>query len=368
MQSVSIDKGYILIYRLLDIAEEIDLAAAERILKERTGLSRLRLTRSTRQAFQIRNAPILVSLGETNVRTGTQTHRAETYAKIWEYGVISFQFQLQIPPGTSWSDLVGWASIIELDSSFDEAARRHGNEMTRTLEKALKGLHEWEGNEDYAVYFLERINGIEKASQLFQAADIPALIVGEPAIPLAPKIRVSIEESVIQYGDGDLAVVDWNSAVVVEPTGQRDVVDVLEFAVTHLMEFRYYDDLLDKRLDYLYESIEKRRGSILMGRYSKLSHEASSRFIEFSEFIERVENSLKVVGDFYLANVFRMAVNRFRLRDWEDSVTRKMNLLARVSELLQGEVNVQRSHWLEIIIIALIAFEIVSALLKNVIP
>jgi hypothetical protein len=41
-----------------------------------------------------------------------------------------------------------------------------------------------------------------------------------------------------------------------------------------------------------------------------------------------------------------------------------MNLLAQVSQILQGEVNVNRGHWLEIIIIFLIAFELLSAVLK----
>jgi hypothetical protein len=103
---------------------------------------------------------------------------------------------------------------------------------------------------------------------------------------------------------------------------------------------------------------------MIRGKFRQLSDEASSRYIEFSEFIERVENSLKVVGDFYLATVYRAATRRFRLADWQQDITRKMNILAQVSSLLQGEINIRRSHWLEIVIIALIAFEIVSALFK----
>ncbi|MGZ3682673.1 MAG: hypothetical protein ACXVCI_02415 [Bdellovibrionota bacterium] len=95
-----------------------------------------------------------------------------------------------------------------------------------------------------------------------------------------------------------------------------------------------------------------------------MSKTASTRYIEFSEFTERVENSLKVVGDFYLATVYRAATRRFRLNDWQQDITRKMNLLAQVSSLLQGEVNIRRSHWLEITVIVLILFEVVSALLK----
>ena len=174
-------------------------------------------------------------------------------------------------------------------------------------------------------------------------------------------------ESTFQYASNDLAVIDWNSAVVVEPQGQRDIPDVLEFALTHLMEVRYYDELLDRRLNELYTEIGiKRKNMMFRSRFLKLSHEANSRYIEFSEFIERVDNSLKVVGDFYLATIFRALTRRFRLQDWESSIKHKMNLLARVSELLQGEVNVQRSFLMEVIIILLIAFEVISAIVKTV--
>lgn len=363
MENVTVEKGYALVYRILDIAEEIDLQEVERLLKERGGLGRMRMARGTRQAFHVRNAPVRISLGPSTVHIGDGAYEAEVYAKVWDYGILSLQFQLPIAAGTAWDELVRLSAKIDERSDFDEIARRLGRELTRVLEIAMKLPHEWEGIEDYAIFFFERLGGIQAAAELAVKADIPALIIGEPAEKLAPRLRAGILDTMTQYGERDLAVIDWNAAVVVEPSGQRDVADVLEFAVTHLMEFRYYDDLLDKDLAVLYDSIEEGRRPF-RNRYGKLSHEASSRFIEFAEFFERVENSLKVVGDFYLATVFRTAAQRFRLRDWEESITRKMNLLARVTELLQGEVNVSRSHWLEIIIIVLIAFEIVSALFK----
>ena len=74
--------------------------------------------------------------------------------------------------------------------------------------------------------------------------------------------------------------------------------------------------------------------------------------------MERVDNSLKVVGDFYLALIFRGATQKFRIKDWQDSISRKMAILAQVSELLEGEMNVRRSHWLEFAVVFLFIFEI----------
>jgi hypothetical protein len=214
------------------------------------------------------------------------------------------------------------------------------------------------------IYFLEEFEADVSARNLLERADVAALMLAEDDTVLAKATRESIVENVYQYGDNDLALVEWNSALVVEPNGIRDVPDILEFALTHLLEMRFYDDLLDFRLNALYDDVERRKGFRLRSPFGKISEEASTRYIEFSEFIEKVENSLKVVGDFYLATVYRAATRRFRLDDWQKNITRKMSLLAQVSSLLQGELNIRRSHLLEITVIVLIAFEILSAALK----
>ncbi len=364
MQPLSIRKGRVIVYRIFDIAEEVDLSAVENALRT-AGTSRLSLARSTGHALVVRNAPVTLSLGVSRVRVGTREIDVEMFARIWDYGVMSVQFHVPVEAGTTWDALVRLAAAAEDDNNFDAVARVRGNELRTELRNALVEPHEPHGLEDYIVYLLEEIDGLSSPAQLMEAADVAALILGEPAVALSPRVRKPIVESTFQYSSGDLAVIDWNSALLVEPSGSRDVADMLEFAATHLTEFRYFDELLDIRLDRLYDSIDRRRVTTLFRRdYEDLSREAGSLYIEFSEFVERVENSLKFVGDFYLATIFRAAVTRFNLREWEDNVSRKMNVLTNVSEVLKNEVDVSRSHWLEIIVIVLIVFEIVSAILR----
>jgi hypothetical protein len=362
-ETIKIRKGTILLFRCFDIAEEVNLSQVEQILtQDASHKERLRLSRPTGQAIIIRNAPITISLGETPITIMNRDYAAETTARIWDYGVLSILFHLTIPEGTDWNQLLGKAAAIEANSEIDMIARKRAKELTARLSEALQQPSEWEGLEDYTIYFLEQVDGARNAAEFAERADIPALMLGETDRNLSKENRDALKEYTYSYRDNDLAVIDWNSALVWEPSGMRDIPDVLEFAVTHLLEMRYYDDLIDRRLGVLYDSIEARRRHKGRLPFWKLSHEASTRFIEFSEFLGRVENSLKVVGDFYLARVFRGAIRRFRVADWQGSISRKMNILAQVSELLQGEVNTQRSMLLEIIIIVLIAFEILYAL------
>ena len=363
MTDISIARGTVIVYRVYDVAEQFDLGRIERDLSVGRGPSRLVIARSTGHALVVRDAPITLSLGACGVRLGGGEVAADLFARVWSYGVVSLQFRIPIEPGTSWSALVRCAALVEDDNDVTERATARVRELATTLHPAATLPHEPQGEEDYVVYLLEELEGVGDLAELSKRVDIPALILGEPEQRLSDDVRRPILESSLSYSSRDLAVVDWNSALVIDDSGSRDVPDILEFAVTHLMEFRYFDTLLDDRLESLYDSIEARRRlrSFFRSDYERLSHEASSLYLEFSEYVERLENSLKFVGDFFLATVFRRAATRFQLREWEESVSRKLNALARVSELLNAEVNTRRSHFLEIVVIALILFEIITA-------
>lgn len=367
-EGLKVEKGSLLIYRVFDVAEEIHLQEVERLLSQAGTTARVKLTRPLRQAIVIRNAPIRAQLGEHEVKLGSRTMKAEVAATIWDYGVLSIVFQIAIPPGTPWKTLLENSAYVTGDQPstdvFEPLARERARELCNIIKSAFTDAHEWGVYEDYAIFLFEKIQGVQNPKELIEKGALPSLILGEATESLSERSKQGILENVYQYASHDLVVIDWNAAVVVEPSGVRDIPDVLEFALTQLIEMRYYDDLLDRRLGELYDAIETRRKRGLGSRFSTISMEANTRFIEFSEYMERVDNSLKVVGDFYLAIIFRAATRRFRIDDWQQNITRKMNLLARVSELLQGQVNTQRSFLLEVVIILLIAFEVFSAIFR----
>ncbi len=363
--NVKIKKGTILIYRIFDIAEEINVSVAAASLKDIRGRESFNVPKFIDRGIVVKSPPVAFGLGKVPIQLpGGQRFEAEVLGKVRDYGVLSLIYQISIPEGTEWQTLVEQAADLEEGSEIDQIAIQQAKEVSQLIQGSLIKPTQTGIFEDYIIYFFEEFFDGVTGKNLTEKADVPALLLAEDDTEISAIARKIILENQYQYGANDLAFVEWNSALVVEPGGGREVPDILEFAVTHLLEMRYYDELLDQRLSSLYQDIENSKGRLLKGRFAQLYQEASSRYIEFSEFIEKVENSLKVVGDFYLATVYRAATKRFRLSDWQQNITRKMNLLAQVSSLLQGEVNMRRSHWLEITIILLIAFEIVSAILN----
>ena len=53
---VKIQKGSILIYRVFDVAEEVNLSRVEELLKSENSKARLKFTRTPRQVVIMRNA------------------------------------------------------------------------------------------------------------------------------------------------------------------------------------------------------------------------------------------------------------------------------------------------------------------------
>jgi hypothetical protein len=143
-----------------------------------------------------------------------------------------------------------------------------------------------------------------------------------------------------------------------------DIPTVLEICNAQLLELRYFDDQLDRSLRETYDSMQShaRRPVIFTNPYKPLARRVLITLLDLSELIERVENSLKIIGDFYLAKVYEAALFRLRVRAWQATVTRKQQILQNIYELIKGEVDASRSFTLEATVVILIVSEVVLAI------
>jgi hypothetical protein len=364
---VLIEKGQILEFRIFDIAEEIDLHKVELLLNQKQGESRVNITSKRTQTLIIKNPPIRLQLGEVDIPFAKELSRVEITATLWEYGSLSLCFSLPLkntPAATLLNYSVDLSYHEKIISDLNHLAQTKVKELLDLLKPAFKRPTVSAMREEYTVYFVEKTSANCKPRELLNLIDIPSLILAEKESQLSDSMREGILNSIYQYTDNDMVILDWNSAFVFEPSGTKDVVEILEFTLSQLLELRYYDDLLDHHIEQLYDNIEERRQRIFRTRISSLLHSANRHFLEFSEFVERITNSLKVVGDFYLATIYRSSIKKFRVNDWQDNVNRKISLLGQVSELLESEVNTRRGQIMELIIILLIFYEIVSPMFK----
>jgi hypothetical protein len=363
--------GSVHVYRLFDLADAVDLGRAEQLVTAPRSRFRLEGAQST-TALEIPRPPLHVALGRRRLPLASGERVAEASVRVFDYGVASVLYRLPIAPGTDLRELVPLAEELlgQPTPALDAAARAEAEELSRALLPALERPHAWEGLETYHVFVVRRFEEPCTASDVLAEAPLARLLLGETSpVPLSREEANDVLKHAFSYLADDLAVVDWNSAFLLEPSGVGDIPDLLEFATAHLLELRYYDALLDRELSRIYDEIEAgpRQGlrSLFTRRYARLQRRTAALLLELSEMIERLDNAVKIVGDFYLARVYQTAVRRFRLPAWQESVLRKQKLLAGVNELLSDASDTRRGELLEVIVILLILWEVLFALLRH---
>lgn len=81
--------------------------------------------------------------------------------------------------------------------------------------------------------------------------------------------------------------------------------------------------------------------------------------VDSAILFERVTNTLKLLGDQYLARVYRLASQRFHLESWDASIIRKLETLESIYGKITDRANNRRMEVLEWVIIVLIALSII---------
>jgi len=361
--------GRVTVYRLHDIGYAIALDRAAELLGAGP-TSRVRPERLEARAIEIRNPPISVPLRSLDLTLDRGICPATVSAHLFDFGVCSLQVQVQAPSGLSWSSFADFGASVErspdLKAVFDEMLGAITQRVAAAVDRpALAPV-----SEDYRVYRVDAISGGSATPVLRTLSDeqLVSLLIGERR-PLSHEARRELIPHRFSYYDDDLAVLTWEGALIVEPRADdRDVEHILEFANAQLLELRMHDLQLDAALPALYDRVEAaraRRRPRLAARFRAVLSDLQARVADVTETIERVENSLKVTNDVYLARIYAAALELFRERAWRSGIERKLTILRETYAMLNSEAQSARAELLEIAIVVLIVLELVLGILRG---
>lgn len=170
----------------------------------------------------------------------------------------------------------------------------------------------------------------------------------------------------LSYYDTDLVIVDENSSFIIDTEIPFDTINVLEYSLVQLLEMRTYDKILDKKLDELYSEIEKTDSK---KNYSKTLDELSKFTLWIQEITDKIDNTMKLVGDNYFAQLYSFAVDEFHLKEWDESLKSKNRELELIYQKLNNKVLEKHNQiyeitlvLLELIIVILIVIEVIPIL------
>ena len=130
---------------------------------------------------------------------------------------------------------------------------------------------------------------------------------------------------------------------------------------SQLLEFRYYDQLLDAELSRVYAGLQRGgwRQTAIGRRYTRAARQVHSLFIDVNELTDRAENALKIAGDVYAARVFGMTAARLGLDQWKANVREKLKTVDDIYRFAVERTAIARGEFLELTVVILILLEIV---------
>lgn len=350
------------VFRIYDVAQEIDLVAVESLLVGHRPVARIRLQRVAPKAIAFDDPPVVTDLLAPPLDIGGVRAPTRASARIYGFGVVSLSLEVGLPAEMGWAEFETFVRDAEREVSVLPFWRSGLDGLLEALTPAMRSPVASRMEEDYNIITVRELEPAIGAAELMERVDLVPVLTQEPQA-LSDAARRDVLRYAHSYYQDDLVILTWDRAFVLEPSDDDDIADLLEVANAQLLELRYYDALLDSELPHTYDQAAAVRATqaLLRGRYSRAANQMRALVAEVTLITEKVDNALKVTEDVYLARVYSSALELFRVRFWAGSIDRKLSLIRDTYTALYDEAMATRAEWLEAAIVFLIVLEIVMA-------
>jgi hypothetical protein len=356
-------RGHFRILSLFDIAEAVDLERLRALLGPEAAPRSPAFVHLTPEYAQAQNQPILESLEPIILPTG---EAVTPKIKYYWFGVASveltadFQCDFDILCGQSYR----WMNAPEVEQAAEDLLRKRLERFRPALIKpSLKWL-----DEDYLVIDIQSAEHADgrpfaAAEMLEQYADqITRLVRGELA-PLSASERDEVLRDALSYYANDLIVVGWAAALVYDkPDATSAIIDLLEYANTQLLEFRYYDELLTRLLSNVYSSLEGRESLLSRWRLPGRAVRVNRLRLDIMDLAERTEYAVKFISDTYYARVYRLCSAKIGVDDYKTLVAEKLKTAGELYAFMVAQFNERRMFVIEVVVAVLVLLDVILLL------
>ena len=289
--------------------------------------------------------------------------RLQAQIHYYEYGVVSIE--LQLPFEFDWRELLRLSSrsiaAPEIEKQAADSVRRS---LARARPALVKPYADWL-TEDYYIIQLHPMlkedgSAVTAAELIAERGEEIAQVVRGEEIRLADEERTEILQSRLSYYPDDLVVVGWTAALVYDtPEDALPVMQLLEYANSQLIEFRYYDETLTRLLADVYRSLDKGTGVLARWRLAREAGRLNTIRLDVRELTERMDNSIKFLSDMYSARVYRLAAGKVGVTDYRQLVDEKLRTAGDLYQFMMDQFQQGRAFVLELMVVVILVIELV---------
>ncbi len=351
----TIQNGTCFVIFAYDAARSINLELAEQRVHEATQRQTMPRKRRAPSYFEYQPPPLRVSQDTEPVHVGQFSARASVDLLVYDFGAVTVTYSF--PINGAFTDLLQLSEELYDNEFLLSDSRLRVNQLLQVMGEAANQASVAPFVEDYVVFHIESFSQLFNANRFCSdhGRQIAQILRAERQDLSDQEVDDAIAAR-ISFGTEDLTIVDWNAALLIDREGE-DVRAVLDFANVELLEMRYLDQRLDRALDQAYDAISRPSLNLLQvfGYYSSALRRVGELQMDNAILFEGVNNTLKLLGDQYLARVYRLINKRFHLDEWDASILRKLQTLESIYEKISNQATNRRMEILEWVIIILIA-------------
>ena len=345
----------------MEVGLAIDLRQAEAVLR---GAGRIRMPLARNPGgVDWTSAPLRLEQEAPPIEIDGHRVQPVVQLSLYDFGAISLAYRVAFQADAASLAALSGSAATHPALLADARARVAG--LMLAMADAVQRPLVREGVEDYLVFALHPREGVDAGAALAGLGEglVAGILRAESGRLGEQEIRDCVGATV-SYGPGDAAVIDWNAALVIDREPQA-TLDVLEFVNVELLEYRLLDEQLDASLEEAQRTMLRRRGAAAGWRAAHRDLERLADLqMDAAILYEEISNALKLLGDQFLARLYRAASRRMHLDEWERSTLRKLETLDSIHDKLAAEQGSRRAEMLEWIIIMLISAEIVFSLVQ----
>jgi hypothetical protein len=307
-------KGEVVYLYAFDVANEILTPRVPEILSEKPFPFEIRMDRTLPKdmplykPLAIEPPPLTSKLRGAPVRL---------LIRIYDVGVVTVMMRVAFETDTL-NDLMPFHNPkLETGLTLDTVAEKICAEVCDNLKDSIVGRTESPPPpEAYTVFCLTDLGGMKDANGWLagQRRAVAGLLTETATEKLSETQVAEVLRIQRSFENTDLAVIDWDAALVVDLSANK--------VLRQLRRFR----------------------------------------VDVAKLADEVTHITKFFGDWYLARIYLGARDRFYLDQWRASVEQRLAQLDKLYSVAHAEVNEQRMLWLEIIIVIFFAIDLLILL------
>lgn len=344
--------GNIFIFHAFDIGDDVNLEAIEQMR------SIMPVPLKMPKYFKNYHMPLVVDL------INKDNSSYSLGCKIHNFGALSLAYK--VPFVSSLKDLR--KTFADIAEKYNERAYFDAKEIFKKIERAVSKAHFFQTRSAYSMIQVNPQNSVTVTDLQKQCGDLIASILRFETEILSEHQIAEILGSAIGYFRGDLIIVDTDASFVYDRDFE-EVVDLFEFANLQSLELRYFDRVLEEKLNAIYEGRVKSSplraylpiiGTLIDDPIEKLG----KLKVDISVITERLESSIKLAGEPYFSEVYNLLKDNLDIKSWRDGIDRKLRIIESVQAGYQRKVETNREDLISLLIMILIFIELLIGILN----